>query len=104
MRVAYEEIVSLTFIGGFLPYIYIFGSAWKAGRRIAAFFGFAVTIFCLVCSIIPTADVHNIWLYEGKLAIGTIGMIGSGLFLYARRSRSLAPKPSLTPEPSTLTP
>jgi len=91
MRIAYQEIVSLTFIGGFLPYLYIFGSAWKAGRRIAAFFGIAVTLFCLICSIIPTADVQNIWLYEGKLAIGTLGMIGSGLFLYSRRRATARP-------------
>ena len=31
MRAAYQALVSLTLIGGFLPYLYIFGSAWKAG-------------------------------------------------------------------------
>jgi APA family basic amino acid/polyamine antiporter len=95
MRVAYQEMVSLTFIGGFLPYIYIFMSAWKAKRRLAGFVGLAVTLFCLVCSIMPTAEVKNIWLFEGKLALGTAGMIGSGLLLYVggrARSSATAPK------------
>ena len=94
MRVAYQEIVSLTFIGGFLPYIYIFMSAWKAQRKVAATAGLSVTLFCLVCSIIPTAEVENVWLFEGKLALGTAAMIGSGLLLYARgRAKSRVPLP-----------
>lgn len=89
MRVAYQEVVSLTFIGGFLPYIYIFMSAWKAGRKLAAALGLGVTVFCLVCSVTPTPEVQNVWLFEGKLAVGTAAMIGSGLLLYARgRARS----------------
>jgi len=84
MRVAYQEIVSLTFIGGFLPYIYIFLSAWKARRKLTGAIGLGVTVFCLVCSVMPTAEVKNVWLFEGKLALGTAAMIGSGLLLYAR--------------------
>lgn len=92
MHVAYQEIVSLTFIGGFLPYIYIFLSAWKAQRKVTAAIGLGVTVFCLVCSIMPTAEVKNVWLFEGKLALGTAAMIGSGLLLYARgRRRSRMP-------------
>jgi len=91
MRVAYQEMVSLMLIGGFLPYIYMFISAWKARRKVAASVGLSVTLFCLVCSIVPTAEVKNIWLYEGKLALGTAAMIGSGLLLYAQgRARSSA--------------
>lgn len=93
MHVAYQEIVSLTFIGGFLPYIYIFLSAWKAKHKAAAAIGLTVTLFCLVCSVMPTAEVKNIWLFEGKLALGTAAMIGSGLLLYVRgRAKSIAAK------------
>jgi amino acid transporter len=102
LRVAYQEIVSLTLIGGFLPYLYIFLSTWRAKHRIAATLGIAVTLFCLGCSVIPTAEVHNLWLFEGKLAAGTALMIGSGLLLYRRgvraASRSAA---SSQPEGST---
>ena len=34
MRAAYQALVSLMVITGFLPYLYIFGSAWKAGKRL----------------------------------------------------------------------
>jgi len=84
MQVAYQELISLMLVGGFLPYIFMFLSAWKAGKRIAAFIGLATTLLCLACSVIPTADVTNVWLFEAKLAAGTIGMIGSGWLLYAR--------------------
>jgi APA family basic amino acid/polyamine antiporter len=84
LHVAYQELVSLMFVGGFLPYIYMFLSAWKAGRRSAAAVGLGVTFFCLLCSVIPTADVSNVWLYEGKLAAGTTAMVGSGWLLYRR--------------------
>jgi amino acid transporter len=99
IRVAYQEIVSLTFIGGFLPYIYLFISAWKAKRKVVGLVGLAVTLFCLICSVIPTAEVKNVWLFEGKLALGTAAMIGSGLILYARgRARSSAtPAPPMEP-------
>jgi amino acid transporter len=98
LRVAYQELVSLMLIGGFLPYIYIFISAWKAKRKVAASGGLSVTLFCLACSIVPTAEVKNIWLFEGKLALGTAAMIGSGLLLYARgRARSSAAVKAVQP-------
>lgn len=84
MQVAYEELISLMLVGGFLPYLFMFLSAWKAGQRIAAFAGLVVTLLCLAASIVPTPDVTNVWLFEAKLAAGTIGMIGSGWLLYAR--------------------
>jgi hypothetical protein len=87
-----------------LPYIYLFISAWKAKRGVAGFVGLAVTLFCLVCSIMPTGEVKNVWLFEGKLALGTAGMIGSGLLLYARgRRRSPATIPGTAP-PGSLEP
>jgi amino acid transporter len=104
LRVAYQELVSLTFIGTFLPYIYLFISAWKAKRRVAGIVGLAVTLFCLVCSIMPTGEVKNVWLFEGKLALGTAAMIGSGLLLYGRgRRTSPATIPGAAP-PGSLEP
>ena len=41
MRAAYRTLVSLMVIAGFIPYIYIFGSAWKAGSRLSALGGWA---------------------------------------------------------------
>jgi len=88
MRAAYDELVSLMVITGFLPYLYIFGSAWKAGRRLSALSGWAITILAIVCSVAPTAEITNVWLFEAKLAAGTAAVIGSAWFVYRRNLKS----------------
>jgi len=86
MRAAYQELVSLMVITGFLPYLYIFGSAWKAGKRISALSGWAITILAILCSVVPTADIANVWLFEGKLAAGTLAAIGTAWLVYRRHA------------------
>jgi len=85
MRGAYQELVSLMVIAGFIPYLYIFGSSWKAGNRISAISGWGVTVLAILCAIVPTADVASVWLFEGKLAVGTLAVIGSAWIVYRRR-------------------
>lgn len=87
MRAAYQELISLMVIAGFLPFVYIFGSAWKAGKRLSAISGWAITLLALLCSTIPAPDVTNVWLFEAKLAAGTLAVIASAWMLY-RRGRS----------------
>jgi len=82
VRVAYDELVSLMVIGGFFPYLYIFASAWKVGRRVSAISGGAITALALFCSVVPPAEVANVWLFEAKLAAGTIGMVGSAWIMW----------------------
>jgi amino acid transporter len=84
MRAAYQELVSLMVIVGFLPYLYIFGSAWKAGKQISAVSGWAITILAILCSVVPTADIANVWLFEGKLAAGTFAAIATAWLVYRR--------------------
>ncbi|HXX70659.1 MAG TPA: amino acid permease, partial [Candidatus Acidoferrum sp.] len=88
MRTAYDELVSLMVITGFLPYLYIFGSAWKAGRRVSATSGAAVTLVALFCSVVPPTEVTNVWLYEGKLAAGTLAVVLSAWLIYRRQTQS----------------
>jgi len=88
MRAAYQELVSLMVIAGFLPYLYIFGSAWKASKRISAVSGWAISVIALICSVAPTAEIKNVWLFEGKLALGTAAVIGSAWAVYRSTSRS----------------
>ncbi|MBZ5624900.1 MAG: APC family permease [Acidobacteriia bacterium] len=88
MRAAYDELVSLMVITGFLPYIYIFGSAWKAGKRLSAISGWAITALAIVCSVAPTAEITNVWLFDGKLAAGTAAVIASAWVVYRRHERA----------------
>ncbi len=84
LRAAYQALVSLMVIGGFLPYLYIFGSAWLAGKRLSALCGWAVTILAIAASVVPTSEIHNVWLFEMKLLAGTLGMVASAWLLYRR--------------------
>jgi glutamate:GABA antiporter len=84
IRAAYQSLVSLMVITGFFPYLYMFGSGWKAGRRVSAVSGWLVTILAIVCSIVPTSEVHNVWLFECKLAAGTFAVIASAWVLFRR--------------------
>ena len=88
IRVAYDELVSLMVITGFLPYLYIFGSAWKAGKRLSAVSGGAITALALFCSVVPPAEITNVWLFEGKLAGGTVAVVASAWLVYRRRKQS----------------
>jgi len=88
LRVAYDELVSLMVITGFLPYLYIFGSAWKAGKRLSAVSGGAITALALFCAMVPPAEITNVWLFEGKLAGGTVAVVVSAWLIYRRRKQS----------------
>jgi glutamate:GABA antiporter len=90
MRAAYQTLVSLMVIGGFLPYIYVFGSAWKAGKRWSASSGIGMTLLAIVCSVVPTAEIHNVWLFELKLAGGTLAVVASAWLIYRRYRRDAA--------------
>jgi amino acid transporter len=82
-RAAYETLVSLMVIVGFLPFLYIFASAWIAGKRLSAVSGQAVTLLAVGLSLVPPADTH-VWLFEGKLALGTLAVIASAFVVYRR--------------------
>ena len=93
LKAAYQTLISLMILVGFLPYLYIFGGAWKAGKRISAISGIAVTLLAVVCSAVPTADISNVWVFEGKIVVGALAVIASAWFVYSRK------KPAFTPEP-----
>ena len=86
LRAAYDEMVSLMVITGFLPYLYIFGSAWKAGKRLSAASGGAVTVLAMLCAVVPPSEITNVWLFEGKLAAGTLAVVASAWLVYRRRN------------------
>jgi glutamate:GABA antiporter len=84
VRAAYDTLVSLMVIAGFVPYAYIFSSAWRAGNRISAAFGLAVTIIAILCAVIPSGSIGNWWVFEAKLAAGTALIVISARAIYNR--------------------
>ncbi len=87
LRAAYDTLISLMVIAGFLPFLYIFGSSWKAGRRLSAVSGSIVTVIAIVCAVVPTPDITRVWLFEAKLFGGTGAVILSAWLVY-RRARN----------------
>ena len=97
MRAAYQELVSMMVVGTFLPYLYIFFSAWKAGLRWAPVCGIAVTLIAIVFSVIPTGDITNVWLFEAKIFGGSALLLGLGRWIFTRSRRAGSPRTCSTP-------
>ncbi len=89
MRAAYQELVSMMVLGSFPPFLYIFGSAWKAGLRWAPISGISVILIALAFSILPTEDISNVWLYETKIFGGSALLLGLGRWIFLKSRRTL---------------
>ncbi|HEX4167989.1 MAG TPA: APC family permease [Bryobacteraceae bacterium] len=71
-RGAYQVMVDMTVISLFIPFLYLFATAWKFGQKIASVCGFGVSLLAIVFSFLPTADVKTVWGFETKLVGGCI--------------------------------
>lgn len=89
MRAAYQALVSMMVLTAFVPYLYIFLSAWKAGLRLAPVSGLAVTLIALAFTVVPTEDTGNVWLFEAKLLGGSALLLGLGRWIFVRSRKDL---------------
>ena len=87
LRAAYQELVAMMVLGAFMPYLYLFSSAWKGGLRVAPIFGLAVTLLALAFTAIPTEDITNVWLFEAKTLGGLLLFVGLGRWIFLRSKR-----------------
>jgi glutamate:GABA antiporter len=74
VRVGYQLLVDLTVVTYFIPFLYLFGAAWKAGGRIGPASGIAVTLFAVGLSLIPPDGVASVAAFEAKL-VGGCGLL-----------------------------
>lgn len=88
LNAGYQTLLSLMVLVGFLPYFYLFASAWKCGHKWAAVSGSAMTALTVISSAVPAAGVTNILVFEGKLLAGAGLMIGSAWLVYRRAVRA----------------
>ncbi len=86
LRAAYDLLVSLMVLTGFFPYLYVFGSSWKAGNRVSAIAGWSVVAATLLCSVVPGGEITNVWLFEAKLFGGALLVLASAWAVYRRQS------------------
>jgi len=89
-RAAYQIMVDMAVITLFIPFVYMFASAWKFGLRLPAASGLFVSAVAILFSFIPTEDVKNVLLFETKLIGGVILLSAWAAFLYHRYRRKSA--------------
>jgi amino acid transporter len=88
LRVGYQLLVDMTVIVYFIPFLYMFGTAWKYGRKWSAGMGIVVTVASIAVSLIPPGDVRSVWLFEFKILAGCAVLIVAArmMFMFARRA------------------
>jgi glutamate:GABA antiporter len=97
---AFEQLIGVTFVLGFLPLLYLF-AAWPIVRRRSdgiaplrcrymAMMGFAVTALAIVLALTPPADTEHPTAFLVNVTLGCAVLIGAGIaqFVYSRRSRA----------------
>jgi amino acid transporter len=107
-RGAYQELIDVTIILYFLPFLYMFAAAIKLARRkdraenphavlvpggmagvwICSGLGFCVVLLGILVSLVPPGDSSNKWLFEFKVVVETVAAILIGLLLYWRGAKS----------------
>lgn len=117
---AYQILVDAAVILYFIPFLYMYLAVIKLAYRkdraaagavlipggklgvwISGVLGFAVVLFGIVLSFVPPGETANKFLFEAKLAGGTVAIIALGLILYFRGARQRAAeeaKPAATTE------
>jgi amino acid transporter len=89
LRTGYQLLVDMTVITYFIPFLYLFGAAARHGLRISSAAGLMVTAGGIAFSLVPPDGVASVWLFEAKLAGGTLLLVGAGraAFVRGRRGR-----------------
>ena len=83
-RAAYQVTVDLTVITLFIPFLYIFASAWKFGQRLSAALGLGVSALAIAVSFVPTEDVRSVWAFELKLVGGCVILFVIARYFFIR--------------------
>lgn len=84
LKVGYQLLVDMTIICYFIPFAYLFASAWRFGQPLAAVCGGTVTVLVLILSLVPPAGTASVWLFELKLIGGTALLAGLARWWFQR--------------------
>jgi glutamate:GABA antiporter len=87
LKAGWQTLLDLAIVATFLPFIYIFLTGWKFGRRWSGVFGLFVTLTALALALVPPRDVSSVWLFELKV-IGGCGLLVLIGWLAFTRSRT----------------
>jgi hypothetical protein len=78
LRAGYQLLVDMTVISYFIPFLYLFLTAWKHGLAKSALPGLVVTAAGIAFSLVPPDDAGSLPLFEAKLAAGCILLLLAG--------------------------
>ena len=84
VRIGYQLLVDMTVITYFVPFLYLFGAAWKCGERLSSAAGLLVTVIAVGLSFVPPPDVSSVWVFELKLAGGFAGLVAGARICFLR--------------------
>lgn len=87
LRATYQIMTDMMAIGGLLPFVYIFVAAWRCGGTWSALSGALVSALAVLCTLVPTGEVHSVWLFEFKIVALTAALVISARILYNRSRR-----------------
>jgi hypothetical protein len=90
LRSGYQLLVDMTVVTYFVPFLYLFGAAWKHGQRVSAAAGFLVTMLGIALSFVPPPGVSSVWVFELKLGGGFL-LLAAGARACFQRYRGQAP-------------
>ncbi len=83
---AYQTLVDMSTLTGFLPFLYIFGSAFRCGHRFAGVSGFTISLAAVVLSLSPPEEIRSLWTFEAKLIGGCLVLTVLGWLIYRQGS------------------
>jgi glutamate:GABA antiporter len=92
VRSGWQLLMDMEILMAFLPYVYIFLSAWKFGQKRSGSSGLFVTLIAMGLSLIPPEKAASVLLFEAKVIGGSALLVLAGwlAFKAGTRRRSLA--------------
>jgi glutamate:GABA antiporter len=89
LRAAYQILVDMVVIATLIPFVYIFASGFKFGRRWAGIAGATISLAAVILSAVPPPGVASVWLFELKVVGGTVllALLGRVIFVRSKAGR-----------------
>ncbi len=87
VRSGWQLLMDMEILVAFVPYIYIFLSAWRLGQRLSAAAGLLVTLVAILFSAVPPEKTASVPLFEFKLIAGSAFLLLLGWYSFAAKQR-----------------
>jgi amino acid transporter len=89
LRAGYQILVDMVVIATLIPFVYIFATGFKFGRRWAGVIGAFISLAAVILSAVPPPGVASVWLFELKVVGGTALLALMGRVIFVRSKAHL---------------